>query len=335
MFKNKYTLIVFSLVMIIPFSGLNSVSAQSGNPKAAQIEDAIRKNQEVNDKIRLINTEIQTTKSKLATAQNTVVKANVTVDEVMQRQAELDVTIEKITEDLKGKAVNSYVGDSENSSNTDDSNPVIQELRAEWILGTVIKNESELLAELEIAKDEKRIAEDIRQTALENKEFAITSKAKLLLKLETEKKQLQEIEKEIQPLLDVIRKGKMLKVRNFIVHPSIAADVLEMVDAARADGLNLGGGGFRTAQQQIALRKAHCGTSNYAIYRKPSSSCNPPTATPGNSQHESGLALDLTCNGALIEKRSNACFKWLDANASKYGLKNLPSEPWHWSTTGR
>jgi hypothetical protein len=27
-------------------------------------------------------------------------------------------------------------------------------------------------------------------------------------------------------------------------------------------------------------------------------------------------------------------FQWLVANAYKYGLKNLPSETWHWSTNG-
>ncbi len=26
--------------------------------------------------------------------------------------------------------------------------------------------------------------------------------------------------------------------------------------------------------------------------------------------------------------------QWLAANASSYGFYNLPSEPWHWSTTG-
>ena len=27
-------------------------------------------------------------------------------------------------------------------------------------------------------------------------------------------------------------------------------------------------------------------------------------------------------------------FVWLAANAGRFGFSNLPSEPWHWSTTG-
>ena len=50
--------------------------------------------------------------------------------------------------------------------------------------------------------------------------------------------------------------------------------------------------------------------------------------------HEKGLAIDFTSNGALITSQDDPAFKWLSANASRYGLYNLPSEPWHWSTTG-
>ena len=32
---------------------------------------------------------------------------------------------------------------------------------------------------------------------------------------------------------------------------------------------------------------------------------------------------------------ASPCYQWLAANASHYGLFNLPSEPWHWSVTGR
>ena len=32
---------------------------------------------------------------------------------------------------------------------------------------------------------------------------------------------------------------------------------------------------------------------------------------------------------------TSAGFKWLKANAARYGFYNLPSEAWHWSTTGR
>jgi hypothetical protein len=38
--------------------------------------------------------------------------------------------------------------------------------------------------------------------------------------------------------------------------------------------------------------------------------------------------------GAGTIGRGSACFDWLESHAAGYGLYNLPSEPWHWSTDG-
>ena len=51
--------------------------------------------------------------------------------------------------------------------------------------------------------------------------------------------------------------------------------------------------------------------------------------------HEQGKAIDFTYNGSLIRSRSGAGWAWLRDNAARYGLQNLPSEPWHWSVNGR
>ncbi len=118
------------------------------------------------------------------------------------------------------------------------------------------------------------------------------------------------------------------------VHKSIASQVQALLNAGNAAGLNLRGGGFRDSAAQVATRRANCGPTYYDIYEKPSNQCTPPTARPGRSMHERGLAIDFTSNGALITSRSSAAFRWLQANASRYGLYNLPSEPWHWSTNG-
>ena len=127
---------------------------------------------------------------------------------------------------------------------------------------------------------------------------------------------------------------KVTKVRGITVATSIADKVAALMDKASADGIPLGGYGYRDSSQQVALRRAHCGTSNYDIYEKPASQCHPPTARPGASMHERGLAIDFTYNGSIITSRSNAGYTWLKANANTYGLYNLPSEPWHWSTNG-
>jgi LAS superfamily LD-carboxypeptidase LdcB len=115
---------------------------------------------------------------------------------------------------------------------------------------------------------------------------------------------------------------------------SISGNVQALLNDAAADGVMLCGGGYRDPQEQIQLRMAHCGTSNYAIYEMPASQCSPPTAIPGTSMHEQGLAIDFTCNGGGTVSTGDECWDWLQANAVGYGLYNLPSEPWHWSTNG-
>lgn len=123
-------------------------------------------------------------------------------------------------------------------------------------------------------------------------------------------------------------------VQGVTVHANIADDVDALLTAAKADGVNLSGWGYRSTERQIELRRANCGPTYYDIWIRPASTCNPPTAVPGRSLHEQGRAIDFTYNGRTITSRSNAGFQWLAANAASYGLFNLPSEPWHWSTSG-
>lgn len=122
-------------------------------------------------------------------------------------------------------------------------------------------------------------------------------------------------------------------VRGITVATEIAPQVENLLAAAAADGFTLGGSGYRSSDAQAAARRANCGTSDYDVYQKPASQCSPPTARPGQSMHERGLAIDFTWNGALIASR-NAAFQWLSGNAARFGLANLPAEPWHWSTNG-
>ena len=96
--------------------------------------------------------------------------------------------------------------------------------------------------------------------------------------------------------------------------------------------MSLCGGGYRSSQAQVEARKAN-GCPD--VYNAPASSCRVPTARPGQSMHERGLAIDFTCNGGgVITSHSSPCYQWLDGHAATYGLHNLPAEAWHWSTTG-
>ena len=70
------------------------------------------------------------------------------------------------------------------------------------------------------------------------------------------------------------------------------------------------------------------------MFQAAPSSCSPPTARPGTSNHEDGLAIDFSCADGQPMTHDSPCYQWLAGNAHNYGLRNLPSEPWHWSVSG-
>lgn len=129
-------------------------------------------------------------------------------------------------------------------------------------------------------------------------------------------------------------KVDLTTVRGITVNVIIADQLEGLLAAMEAQGYTLGGGGYRSPERQINLRRQHCGTSDYAIWRMPASRCRPPTAPPGKSAHEKGLAIDFTYNGRALRSRRSDIFKTLSKLAPKFGFKNLPSEPWHWSVNG-
>lgn len=114
------------------------------------------------------------------------------------------------------------------------------------------------------------------------------------------------------------------------VHKNVAYAFRRMVDDAKRSGIVITGGGFRTRQRQIELRKIN-GCPD--VWLAPSSSCRVPTAVPGRSLHELGMAVDISSGGRTLTRTSPA-FKWLSVHAKAYGFVNLPSEAWHWSITG-
>jgi hypothetical protein len=83
----------------------------------------------------------------------------------------------------------------------------------------------------------------------------------------------------------------------------------------------------RSRSEQIELRRAHCGERDYDVFQKPSMECTPPTARPGESQHELGRAVDFGGDLALVAEL-----------APKHGLvATVAGEPWHYehSTVAR
>lgn len=136
----------------------------------------------------------------------------------------------------------------------------------------------------------------------------------------------------------------IVEVRSIKVAKEIEAIVEELFARGEAAGYNFfeGSSGYRDPELQIDTRIANgCGHKEdaskaqdveWVFYRK-ASDCKIPTARPGRSMHERGLALDLKVNGGPVANNPEA-FKWLKVNAPKIGLHNLRSEPWHWSING-
>lgn len=125
---------------------------------------------------------------------------------------------------------------------------------------------------------------------------------------------------------------------------TVAAEVGDQLAAllahARADGIELEGSGWRSPDRQRELRRVN-GCPD--VDASPPSACDVPTAIPGTSRHEQGLAIDFAWEGGALCfplgadacRGTNAAFDWLDEHAASYGFEVLPSEAWHWSTDGR
>lgn len=119
------------------------------------------------------------------------------------------------------------------------------------------------------------------------------------------------------PVSDVGPKtGQLVDVPGGKVDASIADNVKKMLNDAKKEGVDLQiSSSYRSREEQERLYQAYLnGTGNLA-------------AKPGSSNHESGLAIDF--------KNTSGAYDWLKKNAGRYGLKNLPSEPWHYSTNGK
>jgi hypothetical protein len=92
-----------------------------------------------------------------------------------------------------------------------------------------------------------------------------------------------------------------------------ASAYLRMREAASRAGVHLRiVSGFRTMEHQQALYRAYRqGRGNLA-------------AIPGNSNHQSGHALDLNTSAPGV-------LRWLDRHARAYGFRRtVPTESWHW-----
>jgi hypothetical protein len=117
-----------------------------------------------------------------------------------------------------------------------------------------------------------------------------------------------------------------------IVRAEIAARVVAMVEAAKADGVELGAlSSFRTFdhQKQLCNENTLCRNGNTKFVAK-----------AGKSPHNSGEAIDFTILGGSVKNcvwEKGVCtaphdkeYNWLVKNAARFGFEQYENEAWHW-----
>jgi len=110
------------------------------------------------------------------------------------------------------------------------------------------------------------------------------------------------------------------------LNPVFAQNIQAMI--AASGGLIGPGSGKRSVEEQIALRKSN-GCPD--VWSSPASSCRVPTAIPGRSNHNHGLAMDVKdmSTGRAVQAGS-AADQWLAANAARFGFhRPVKGEAWH------
>jgi LAS superfamily LD-carboxypeptidase LdcB len=77
---------------------------------------------------------------------------------------------------------------------------------------------------------------------------------------------------------------------------------------------------YRTYTDQQRVYKQNCSKGV----------CDPPTATPGTSNHGFGVAVDFANRNLTKLSTGMKEYKWLVLNAGRFGFKRIRSEVWHW-----
>lgn len=137
---------------------------------------------------------------------------------------------------------------------------------------------------------------------------------------------------------DLISAGKDFFDRDLLLERNTYRAWLNLQQTAASDGVELFiVSGFRSYayQQAIIDRKIAIGQTLEQISKV--------NALPGQSEHHTGRAVDLTTTGELEvlteEFEKTNAFDWLTKNAKKFGFKmSFPRnneygfiyEPWHW-----
>lgn len=126
---------------------------------------------------------------------------------------------------------------------------------------------------------------------------------------------------------------------NGYLHPTAAAKFVEMVDAARAEGINLRSvSPYRSYGTQNSLYNSYVRSMGQRAADRTS-------ARPGSSEHQTGLAVDINTADSSSHFENTAEYAWLLDNCWKYGfiiryrqgkeyITGYEFEPWHYRYVG-
>ncbi len=116
--------------------------------------------------------------------------------------------------------------------------------------------------------------------------------------------------------------------------------LLEMMEAMRNDGLKIiAQSGYRSYETQKSIY-------NNKVSSRGVEEADKVSARPGHSEHQTGLAIDLSIDGTLEKTFGDTKqYEWLNENAYKYGfimrypldkiyITGYDYEPWHYRYVG-
>lgn len=342
------------LTAVLAVVGPLASSAAAAKPKPSRVDVARANAQQIRRELQSVTQRINAQQAKHEAAQQASAAAKQRLTAARAELAALEARIQRLRGAARTVALQAYMSAGHERLTVTSENPALL-ARANYLRTAVLGQASDALDGLRAARQDadaaRRSAEAAAKVASDRSQAVDQALAALRASRSRQLQLAAAAEARLDAAVrdaDAIRRigargsrgyskrgaVSLTTVRGITVATSIANQLDRMLGAAEADGARFGGNGYRSSEGQIAARKRNCGTSQYAIYDMPASKCRPPTARPGQSMHEQGLAIDFTYNGSLIQSRSSDGYKWLNANASRFGFYNLPSEAWHWSTNG-
>ncbi|WP_187365371.1 M15 family metallopeptidase [Cellulosimicrobium cellulans] len=148
-----------------------------------------------------------------------------------------------------------------------------------------------------------------------------------------------------RPLAPETYEPELTTVRGYLVHPAVADDLVELLEAAQGEGVQLT---VRSAYRSHAYQaKVHAGW----VASLGQDDADRVSARAGHSEHQTGLAVDLG-SSTRPECDFSACFdhtvegQWIAAHGSEFGflvrytsanahLTGFAPEGWHLRYVGQ